>query len=326
MILLLPARGEATNRWMFAVFGAGLVGSAIVEALRRSRSYRCVPVAFDWSDAEARGAQLQRIERDLERAIEGIASGCGDGRLGVVWSAGKAGFAATPDEIQGELTSFQEVVEMARRLAAERSADVVTFTMISSAGGLFEGQRLVDRTSIPAPRRPYGRLKQRQERILEERGGRVVPRIYRLTSVYGQVAPGRRRGLLTAMIVNGIRRQVTRLSGRLDTLRDYVFAEDVAQFIVRDLDSPSADRSSAPLLLASTKSSSIHEMQRIVEQVLGRRIYVAFDLDRQNSEDITFSPRAVPAEWRSSDLASNARRIYLRALSSGAAFDSPGSS
>ena len=57
--------------------------------------------------------------------------------------------------------------------------------------------------------------------------------------------------------------------------------------------------------------------------VLGRKIYVSFESGEENSADITFSPRAVARGWQSSDLASNVRRVYLRALSSGAAFDRP---
>ena len=42
------------------------------------------------------------------------------------------------------------------------------FFLVSSAGGLFEGQRNVGDRSQPSPMRPYGFLKLRQEKLLQD--------------------------------------------------------------------------------------------------------------------------------------------------------------
>jgi len=324
MILLTPCGSDSSSDGVFAVFGVGLIGTSVVQALTTRAAFRTSIVPVSWEETSDRRDQLRRLETRLEgRLLECEGKDRSSYRVGIVWSAGKAGFEATTSQADRELESFRDVLLLARRLACRLPSEMVTFALISSAGGLFEGQRFVDPASSPEARRPYGVLKLRQERLLAESADLLVSRIYRLTSVYGHLAPGRRRGLVSTLILNGMRRQVTPLTGRMDTLRDFIWADDVGRFVVRDLYGTARDRSPSPLLLASAKPSSIHEVLRIAEQVLGRKIYVSFESGEENSADITFSPRAVARGWQSSDLASNVRRVYLRALSSGAAFDRP---
>lgn len=323
MILLVPRNVDPRGGDMFAVFGVGLIGSSVVEALARSGAYRASAVQISWDDQLARREQLERLEGRLAAELPRVRAGAELCRLGIVWSAGRAGFGASTVEVDRELESFRDVLALAGRVAWRLPFTTVTFGLISSAGGLFEGQRSVSAASRPAPRRPYGIAKMQQERLLAEADEPLGRRIYRLTSVYGHLVPGWRTGLASALILNGVRRKVTHITGRMDTLRDFVWADDVGRFVACDLRAGSRVRVVPPRLLASARPSSIHEVQKIVERVLGRRIYVSFGSGEANSENITFSPRSVADGWESSDLPTNAREIYLRALSSGAAFGLP---
>ncbi len=324
MILLRPAGvGPGAGRAV-AVFGAGLIGGAIVSALEAASPSRRRPYPLSWGRGSPFAGQMAEAERGIAAALAGAGEARGDGlrgRLALVWSAGRADFSAREEETAGELASFRAVLGTAERLALGNPELEVVFCLLSSAGGLFEGQRAVGRASRPSPRRPYGQLKLRQEELLAASRAPLARLVYRLASVYGDIAPRHRRGLIPTLLLNGIRRQVSTITGRMDTLRDFVWVEDVARHVARALLDARRGRRDETAILASAKPSSVHEIQTLVERVLGRRIYLAHAPDAANAEDVTFASAVVPDGWRVTDLASSVREIHRRAVSGGAAFD-----
>jgi UDP-glucose 4-epimerase len=316
VILLRSEASTHELKRLVAIFGAGLIGAATARALGRHLELHRQDFPLDWQDAALRGRQLDALENDIAPRLESRAAGSA-ARLDVLWSAGRAGFAARPEETAGELASFREVLNSVVRLASI-APERVAVHLVSSAGGLFEGQRRVGPAAVPTPLRPYSELKHEQERLLATAA--IRGRAYRLSSVYGFVRPGQRIGLISTLLLNGIRHQVTHISGRMSTLRDFVFVDDVAGFLARAIHDEFPERTSAPVLLAQGKPSSIWEIQRLVEKVVGHRAYVSYSLLPENSEDTTFSTAALPAGWQPSDLPSNVRRIFREALRSGAAF------
>lgn len=313
MLLLHPRRAPGPPneppRPLVALFGVGLLGCALRDALLR-RHYRQEPLPLCWEDSERQRRQLaaigDRIGAELE---EGAPSA-----LSLIWAAGRAGFASTSAETTAELESFRRVLALAESTARSHSATAVSFRMLSSVGGLFEGRRSIDRDSTPAILRPYGELKLRQEQQLLASGAPLDRRIYRLTSVFGPPPDGGRRGLIATLIHNGLRHQVTRIVGRPSTLRDFTWTEDIARYIVWELLEPTAERHSSICTLAAGKPSSIHELLRLVESAIGRRLYVHFDLAPANSMDMTVSPSLPPARWRASALDTAVRQLYLTGL------------
>jgi hypothetical protein len=107
----------------------------------------------------------------------------------------------------------------------------------------------------------------------------------------------------------------------MSTLRDFIFADDVARFLGPLLLEANESMKDSTAVLAHGKPYSLMEIQRQVESVVGHRIYVRYSLDPSNRDDITFSHRVLPAGWQSSDMRSNIRRIYNEAVSSGAVFE-----
>ena len=311
--MMLMAWGAGASPHIVVVVGGGLIGTAAAGALARRGATLRATLPLDWNDRPLQDRQLATLEQQLSRSD---AAGPPP-PLALLWSAGRAGFAAGEREVAAELHSFRAVMALAIRLAARRP---LVFHLVSSAGGLFEGQRQVGAMSAPLPRRPYSRLKQTQEEILLASGLRS--RIYRPSSVYGFVHPGHRIGLVPLLLLNGIRQQPTYINGGMSTLRDFVFAGDVGEFIARSVLAAGGPGAS-PVILASAKPTSLWEVLHLVESVVGRRLHVSYSLVPANAEDTTFAASTQPSGWEPGDIAANARRIYRRAITDGAAFPPP---
>jgi UDP-glucose 4-epimerase len=312
---------------MIAVFGAGLLGSSIAGALSSTAPMKLEQRPLSWTEAALQARQLQDIEETISAALgdrsQGGAKATGGVELKVLWSAGRAGFTATDAETAVELAAFRAVLGTTEGLTRRFPGARVAFFLLSSAGGLFEGQRHVVATSRPQPSRPYGVLKKTQEELLAASESPMTKRVYRLTSVYGYLLPNHRIGLISTLILNAVRHRVTSITACMSTLRDFIFIEDVARFLGRRLLEDTGMHEASTAVLANAKPCSLFEIQRLVESVVRRRIYVSYSLDPSNREDITLSPSVLPPDWQPSDLRSNIGRIYRQAVASGAAFQFP---
>lgn len=290
----------APRRQTVLLFGDGLLGTAIRDRLDQDRRWRRRREAWSWTDADAQRAQLAALRSIWDEAEA----------VDVVWAAGKAGFGARDAECAEEQAAFDRIMGQFAELAADHPA--TTVHLLSSAGGLFEGQRLVTPETAPTPRRPYGHLKLAHEATLV-RQANLHHRIYRLTSVYGPVQGQARRGLIATLILNGLSNRVTRLVGHMHTLRDYTFTADIARFVVGRVDG-AHDAPDEVALLASGRPASIHEIKGRVEATLGRPLYVSFDGRPSNAADMTFSRATWAPGWSVSDLSTNLQIICRQVL------------
>ncbi len=311
-MILLRSAGVVPGHTI-AVFGVGLVGSTLVDHLRSLAEMNASWLPFDWADSDERDRQLGGIEAQIVASC-GTAAG---GRLTLVWSAGRAGFAASRDETGAELANFRTVLALGTRCADELRNAKTRIVHFSSAGGLFEGQRQVDSSSVPRPGRPYGELKEAEERLLLS--ARISAIIVRLSSVYGCVRTGQRAGLVSTLLLNGIRREVSSIFGSMDTLRDFVWANDVAAFVSRlILGGGGPDPGEAlTVLLASSRPTSIFEVQKIIEDLLGYKIFISHAPKASNVDDITFARSALPSGWVPTDLKTNVGTVYREAICRG---------
>ena len=316
MILLHSSPESEGLKQVFAIFGTGLIGTAVLDRLRSVVPLEAETLPLDWHDSTVQQQQLSGIQACVENHLASHHPAL----LRVLWSAGHAGFAAAEEEVERELDSFLRVLQMVENLTRHRPELRGSWLQLSSAGGLFEGQRYVDPQSLPAPQRPYGWLKLRQEQRLLASGISLQKIIVRLTSVYGPPRAGQRRGLIPTLIDNGLRQRVTQFYGKMTTLRDFLWIDDVAPFLVDLLLRQDNLPDVPPFILASGKPSSILEIQKWVERTIGHKLYVAFSPVATNSQDITFSPAVLPAGWRASDLAVAIRKVSLAALNRGRIF------
>ena len=307
MIVTELGRADGSARGYVLIFGAGLIGRAILAALRLRVMTDVMTRAFDWTDRALRAAQLDELERFILARPDSQP-------LSIVWSAGKAGFSASEAETAGELAAYEEVLAFAERIAVRAAG--TTFHLVSSAGGLFEGQRHVTGSALPTPKRPYGDLKFTQERKLLESRSFAARRVYRVTSAYGHIQPDVRAGLVSTLLINAAQRRPTRITGRMDTMRDFVFAGDVGTHVASEI--LSARQGDDVTCLAHGRPTSLFEVQATVEHVVGRKLHIEPSFQAANGEDITFSSSVQPAGWIGSDLRWNIGAIYRAALSSGA--------
>ena len=118
-------------------------------------------------------------------------------------------------------------------------------------------------------------------------------------------------------MVNGLRHRVSAIVGRLTTLRDFTWADDVARFIAGDLLGAGPGGACVMHTLAAGVPTSILEVWRVVESVLGRPLYLSYSSTPDNCEDITFSSRLRPPGWLASDLKTNVKNVYYEAISKG---------
>lgn len=314
MILLTPGPSvtRSGRRSAVAIFGAGTIGAAVADSLVESAGLIASTLDLEWTRFDVFSAHLAAIETRMSMVLEGDAASLPPDAFHVIWSAGRAGFFSTDQEVARELEMFDDVLRSVERLADRFPKIPFTMVLTSSAGGLFEGQQGVDNDTPPVPTRPYGRLKLQQEQLLLASKAHLTKKIYRLTSVYGYIRSDQRRGLIATLIANGLRQQASQITGHSSTVRDFIWIEDVADYIACGVLEPLGDDCVA--VLASTKPSSILEIQRIVESTIGRPLYLCFLPQATNAAPITFHPSSVPDDWRPSELSTNVRKIAADAL------------
>lgn len=286
---------DPKNSQSVAIFGTGLIGGAVLGWLQRAGGLHYWRLPFTWGPSKARADESGSIEALLSTVSA-------DNRVrmvDVVWAAGKSGFDSSADQLAPELDAFDDVLALSRRLYAQAPEAEWRFHMLSSEGGLFEGQRQVSAESQPSPLRPYGFAKLEQERRLWSLPDRVRKLVYRPSSVYGYTRHGR-AGLVVVLIQNAITNRTTRIFGSPETLRDYVLACDVGLFVANRVMCKKA--SSQTFVLASGKPTSMAEIIELVQARMNRRLFLRYDSARSNALHNSVRPSALPSTWRPTSL------------------------
>ena len=240
MILVqrMVQRGTVQGRQIVILFGVGLIGRAISTALIRMGIEKLVEFPFSWTLEKRQTRELELIQQNIF-ASHSEAQAPPISRVDIVWAAGRSGFHSSDDQIMLEVRAFEKALSFSLQLLRRVPHAQHSFHLISSAGGLFEGQTRVDRTSLPRPLRPYSRAKLQQEQTLAGSSVQVRKMIYRLSTVYGFSGRGGRLGLVNTLIQNSILRRSSYIVGNALTIRDYVLVSDVGKFIancIQDID------------------------------------------------------------------------------------------
>lgn len=299
---ILQDRSGASPWHLVLMFGLGMLGTSVRSCLAEARYVSESSIDFDWSAPASWAGSLSQI-------AEHCLAKSGPGRLSVCWAAGGPGFQCTDDEAEREFEVLAAVVEMVETLNRSLGPRSFDFHFVSSAGGLFEGQRVVDRSSSPAPVRPYGHLKQRQEGMLLERFGNGAVHIYRPSTVYGPMAQKARHGLINNLVSDGLRGRTTVLDAHVMALRDYVYFGDVGAYVARHIRGSAGDAQDGPFFLVSSRCASIFEVVRVIERVLHVKLRIRYDQGFGNHQNITFSRGVLPAGWAPTPLEVGVRQF-----------------
>jgi len=303
---ILIKKQDAGECHLVLLFGLGLIGTTIHSALLRLEFQLFSDIPFDWNDEWQLTGAFNAIESICAQYIGNI------GRLSFVWSAGKAGFHSSHCDTDQEYSVFQKTVRFASDLKRNLQSSRFSFHCVSSAGGLFEGQRVICESSIPAPIRPYGILKKQQEDFLLDSFNRIEVTIYRPSSVYGPMAQKSRCGLINNLISNARNGRVTVLDAHVMSLRDYVFAGDIGNYIGKrvrfEIDSLNDEPTQ---FLVSAKCSSIFEVFEKIRRILNLHAQFRYDDQFGNHKNITFSDRIMPSGWRPGTLDVGIRQFMI---------------
>jgi UDP-glucose 4-epimerase len=255
------------------LIGCGFIGSNIVEKLAE---LSCPPRVLTRSEPPAAVAGLLR-EGDLllgDAQNQELLEGALDGIDHLIFSAGGLLPAASQEnpELDAELT----LGPVRTVLDALRSRPDISLTYLSSGGTVYGEPRSVpvDEGAPTAPVGAYGGLHLAcEEAVLahsHQHGTKA--RILRCSSVYGRHQhPDRGQGALVTFLNRIETGRPVELFGGGESVRDYIYAADVAEVVVRLL---GTDGGPAVLNVGSGKGTSLLELLRIAEHQAGRQAEV----------------------------------------------------
>jgi len=286
-------------------FGLGLVGSAIRDSLQnRFTITHEQHVTIEWDNLEI-DSYFTSLVNLIKDHIE--TKNIRDYSTTVILSSGKIGFGSTLDQVEHEISLFSRLVELLEHLVdskvLHKNSKII---LISSAGGLFEGQVNVNHTSQVKPKRPYGVAKLEMEKILINHDYFNNYHILRLSSVYSSKSIKNRLGLIAVLVSNGIKNNYTSIYGNMDTIRDYIYDEDIGDYIGLIVFS---EPTQSIEFIVSGVPTSIFQLKIMVERILGKKIYMQIK-DSVNAENITFDSAVKPIGLSITDLEVSTRKLY----------------
>jgi UDP-glucose 4-epimerase len=161
--------------------------------------------------------------------------------------------------------------ELARNANLQTASGAIVFA--SSAGAIYAGSldAVVSESSQPAPTTPYAVEKLKQEELLHEFHNtqsalRVL--IARISTLFGPQTPGRpAKGLFAHLARSVISREPVKIFVPLDTMRDYVYADDAASALVEILGAMSDTDPVCTKIVASQRVTTIAEILALFGRV-----------------------------------------------------------
>lgn len=294
---------------LWVIGAGGLFGSAVVRAAKSKDWIVFDGASIPWHDPDSAVALIRADAKRLANSIKNRQS------WGIVWAAGRATTASTEAEVASELFVFK------RALAA--IAEVLegyvngTFLLASSAGGVYAGSRNppFNSETIPNPIGTYGNLKRDQEIEAET----VLPPsmkvvIARISNLYG---PGqdlqKLQGLVSRLALTAITKQTLTMFVPLETLRDYIDADDAADIALHWLEAES--QRFAVRVIASGNPTTLGHIIRLARGISRTQVPIAAGLHPSASvqaRDIRLEPDQDSWTSRASltPLAVGTRRVF----------------
>jgi UDP-glucose 4-epimerase len=230
------------SRVLAWIFGrGGLLGSHLLRAIARSmpdvQCWDCIVPSFAWSDRLLLDTQLERAVQSFAQAVRSAHRS-----WMVFWAAGSGVVGSSRDALAAETATWERLLNLldGALLRPEDARQGLVF-LASSAGGVYGNSpdAPLTETSLCAPISDYGRSKLAQENALRAWAGTrpaVSYLIGRISNLYG---PGQNLAKPQGLISHLSRRLIyncpVHIFVSLDSIRDYIFAEDCAEQIVQSL-------------------------------------------------------------------------------------------
>lgn len=269
------------------VAGAGgLLGRHVREALGECRELApwCPPgTRLHWADQRIVKRQLREVAWGLtQKAISGGWRG-----WAVIWCAGAGVVGTSTDRLDAESEIWEWFLDGLGGALEQAGARAPKgrIVLTSSAGGVYgAGTPPFSEVSPCNPVSEYGRTKLRQEQALaawSRRRSGVSTLVVRVSNLYG---PGQRldkpQGLISHMARSAIYGRPVHIFVPLDTVRDYLFAEDAGIVMARWTERLGREEATAgaPLhvlkLCASERSTTVSTLVAIFRRIARRQVRV----------------------------------------------------
>ena len=257
-----------TIAWVLG--SGGLLGAALCRVLRRQDTELIFP------DERFRWVSESQVPSQLEAAVKAFAARASTAeRWEIYWAAGVGTMGSSEQDLAPEtrlLSLLLRLVQAESRLQAISGA--VAFA--SSAGAVYSGSAdcLISEATAVAPTTPYGREKLTQESLVRsfaDASEGKVALLARLSTLYGPgQAFGKQQGLIAHIARSILRKRPIQIYVPLDTVRDYIAADDAAASIVAGLRARNEGPRVCTKIVASEQPASIAEIVSVFRRVVRR--------------------------------------------------------
>ena len=309
MIALDRHDSQESCHHFILLFGIGFIGRHIFLALSSTGQFDCREFPFDWRDSDRQHLELTQIRNYLAARLNVAQSSmC---RVDIIWAAGKAGFGERESQFLSESLTIRNLLDFTKELDCSISIQRAWFHHFSSAGGLFEGQRLVSNFTTPDPLRDYGRIKLGQETNVSDMLPKVFKTaIYRPSSVYGLAISKNRIGLISALIRSALTGVEAEIYGSLNTLRDFVLVTDIANFVRSKVLYQPPENST--FTLCSGKPASVIEVIGLIQQVANHKLNMRYRILTDNALDNSYCQKILPSNWYPTGLKEGIAQTFMK--------------
>jgi UDP-glucose 4-epimerase len=222
-----------------------------------------------WAVAETLDASIASAVRGFSASVSPA-----DG-WEIYWAAGVGTMGSDSSQLQIETRTLRILLqELARNEKLRAASGAIAFA--SSAGAIYAGSTdaVVSESSRPAPTTPYALEKLQQEELLRDFhathfGLRVL--IARISTLFGPQISGRQsKGLFAHLARSVISHEPVKIFVPLDTMRDYIYADDAASALVGILGAMAVADPVCMKIVASQRVTTIAEILALFGRV-GRR-------------------------------------------------------
>ncbi len=266
------------------IIGAnGLLGSALKRTLQRMGIQLFVPSErFCWQDESV-------LQEQLFAAVTAFTDFARDNSSWqIYWAAGIGTMSSEENELTTEtrtLSTLLKFIEAESLLTAKDGS--VAFS--SSAGAIYAGSNddVITENSVAAPTTEYAREKLKQEKLVSDfvnNNSRVAVFLARISTLYGPgQANGKRQGLLAHIARCLLRNQSVHIYVPLDTIRDYIAADDAAFAIVAAMQMLAGKPGVYTKIIASEHPTTIAEIISVYKRIARRRPRIVSSASRLSS-------------------------------------------
>ncbi|MFM8313561.1 MAG: NAD-dependent epimerase/dehydratase family protein [Deltaproteobacteria bacterium] len=254
---------KSANNLLWIVGQGGLLGSSIATQVNQHSNNWILwkqPEAFCWTEPLLLKNQF---EHHLDLFLQAVKK---QPKWTLIWTAGAGVVGTSAENLRAETSHFKYFLnQLEKKMGSYLNQG--SFFLASSAGGIWAGcpHFPVNEATPPHPISDYGKQKLEQEQILKALS-KTSPQfrvmIGRISNLYGtRQNLTKTQGLLSQLCRSALLQVPMNVFVPLSTVRDYLYAPDAAELILRALKKmESTDQTLTTKIFASEEECSISQI------------------------------------------------------------------